>query len=291
MNDSLYRISLDIHSTQSQVSIPVTQFDTAKGLLVTLTEGGKPYMLSDDCRAAFTGTKADGNTLYNDCIILNSSVIRYDFTEQTTAAIGIVDAAIKVFGANDKVITSPRLTLLVYEDTVGFVTPSTTELGIIDRIVQNDATQDANIASMSETLTKAQKDITIANSKITLANSNIDKNKNDIITVNRNLSIAQIGIDNAKTDIVQAQSDIAQAQSDIVQAQNDIDQVKSDLEKMADASGDDIPKTIDLSRLDDGEIVETFSDGSTKTTTIEYDADGNPVKITDGDGNVTDLTW
>lgn len=403
MNDSLYRISLDIHSTQSQVSIPVTQFDTARGILVTLTEGGKPYMLSDDCRAAFTGTKADENTLYNDCIILNNSVIRYDFTEQTTAAIGIVDAAIKVFGADNKVLTSPRLTLLVYEDTVGFVTPSTTELGIIDRIVQNDATQDANMASMSAELLQAQKDITIANSQITLA-------KYDINTVNRNLSIAQTGIDNAKTDIAQAQSDIAQAQTDI-------DQVKSDIEKMTSSEttmelantqmlrvfggdfsgttytpvpcnipagsytlhidrietsdtdaetsqinfvknntvikaslyqrntptnvtidlasdidtirmyasvgynesvGDaftvhgfkllsntvlnqritDLEKmvsvktsTIDLSRLDDGEIVETFSDGSTKTTTIEYDADGNPVKITDGDGNVTDLTW
>lgn len=49
--------------------------------------------------------------------------------------------------------------------------------------------------------------------------------------------------------------------------------------------------SIDLSSLDDGEVVETFSDGTTKTTTIEYDADGNPVKITDGDGNVTVLTW
>ena len=53
----------------------------------------------------------------------------------------------------------------------------------------------------------------------------------------------------------------------------------------------DTPTSIDLSRMDEGEIVETFSDGSTKTTTIEYDADGNPVKITDGDGNETVLTW
>ena len=58
-----------------------------------------------------------------------------------------------------------------------------------------------------------------------------------------------------------------------------------------DSYGDIIPAVIDLSRLDDGEVVETFSDGTTKTTTIEYDADGNPVKITDGDGNETVLTW
>jgi YD repeat-containing protein len=58
-----------------------------------------------------------------------------------------------------------------------------------------------------------------------------------------------------------------------------------------DSYGDIVPTSIDLSGLDDGEVVETFSDGTTKTTTIEYDADGNPVKITDGDGNVTVLTW
>lgn len=49
---------------------------------------------------------------------------------------------------------------------------------------------------------------------------------------------------------------------------------------------------IDLSKLDsDGQIIETYPDGTTKTTTIEFDTSGNPVKITDGDGNVTTLTW
>ena len=50
--------------------------------------------------------------------------------------------------------------------------------------------------------------------------------------------------------------------------------------------------SIDLSAFEsDGTIVETFADGSTKTTTMEFDANGNPIKITDADGNVTTLTW
>lgn len=50
--------------------------------------------------------------------------------------------------------------------------------------------------------------------------------------------------------------------------------------------------SIDMSAFDSaGQIVETFADGTSKTTTIEFDASGNPVKITDGDGNVTVLTW
>ena len=40
-----------------------------------------------------------------------------------------------------------------------------------------------------------------------------------------------------------------------------------------------------------GTIVETFADGSTRTTTVEFDEIGNPIKITDGNGNETVITW
>lgn len=55
--------------------------------------------------------------------------------------------------------------------------------------------------------------------------------------------------------------------------------------------GEEVATSIDLSALDSGTIVETYADGTTKTITLEYDEDGNPIKITDGDGNVTELTW
>ena len=63
--------------------------------------------------------------------------------------------------------------------------------------------------------------------------------------------------------------------------------------KTADApSGGDDATSIDMSAFDsEGKIVETFEDGTSKTTVIEFDEGGNPVKITDGDGNVTVLTW
>lgn len=49
---------------------------------------------------------------------------------------------------------------------------------------------------------------------------------------------------------------------------------------------------VDLSRFSlDGVIVETYADGSTKTTTMEFDGNGNPVKITDSLGNETVLSW
>ena len=52
------------------------------------------------------------------------------------------------------------------------------------------------------------------------------------------------------------------------------------------------PTSIDLSGFDtNGTIVETYADGTSKTTAIEFDANGTPTKITDGDGNVTTLIW
>lgn len=58
-----------------------------------------------------------------------------------------------------------------------------------------------------------------------------------------------------------------------------------------EAEAETPPTAVDLSNYDGGTIVETYADGTSKTTTIEFDADGNPIKITDGDGNVTVLTW
>lgn len=41
----------------------------------------------------------------------------------------------------------------------------------------------------------------------------------------------------------------------------------------------------------DNIITETYADGSTLIYTMEFDANGNPTKITDSNGNVTVLTW
>ena len=53
-----------------------------------------------------------------------------------------------------------------------------------------------------------------------------------------------------------------------------------------------VPTLIDLSALDtEGKIVETYADGTSLTTAMEFDENGNPIKITDGNDNVTVLKW
>lgn len=52
------------------------------------------------------------------------------------------------------------------------------------------------------------------------------------------------------------------------------------------------PATVDLSAFEsDGIIVETKPNGTQITYTVEFDSDGNPVKITDSNGHETVLTW
>lgn len=52
------------------------------------------------------------------------------------------------------------------------------------------------------------------------------------------------------------------------------------------------PVTVDMSQFESaGKIIETYADGTSKTTTIDFDSLGNPTKITDGDGHVTNFTW
>ena len=131
-----YPITLDVHSVLSQVSIPVPQGDTARRLSITLSEEGKPISIPDGCIAVFTGTKADGTPLDNHCIIENNTLIRYDFTEQTTAVIGKVDCAVRVYGVGGRILYGPRMTLVVYEAPGGDGTPSEPEMNVLDSIMQ-----------------------------------------------------------------------------------------------------------------------------------------------------------
>lgn len=112
MKDSHYRISLDIHSTQSQVSLPVKQGDTSRKVFISLCEGGKPYHIEDDCFAVFSAKKPDGKVIEDKCIIADN-VIEYSIKEQTSSARGIHNCEIKLYSTNYGLITSPSFTIIV----------------------------------------------------------------------------------------------------------------------------------------------------------------------------------
>lgn len=116
MTNSYYKISLDIHNHGSNVSLKAKHGDTGRRLYITLMDGSKPYAITSECYAVFTAKKADGKILYNRCSIEENTII-YAFTSQTTSSVGKVDCEIKLYGANDKLLTSAGFALVV-EETV-----------------------------------------------------------------------------------------------------------------------------------------------------------------------------
>lgn len=113
MKNSIYRISLDMQKTSSQVSLSAKKGDTSRSIHITLTENGKPYKIEDGCYAVFTATKPDGNKLFNDCII-KDNVIIYDFTEQTVSAVGQMHCEVTIYDLNGNKITSSFFDIVVH---------------------------------------------------------------------------------------------------------------------------------------------------------------------------------
>lgn len=116
MNFSNYRLSLDIHETESGLSLRAKKGDTIRKIYVTLMDGGAPYRITGDCTAAFTARKPDDTIIFNEAAIENNAVV-YELTPQTTAAAGQVRCEVRLYGGDGRLITSPRFFLDV-DDTV-----------------------------------------------------------------------------------------------------------------------------------------------------------------------------
>lgn len=136
MKDSNYRISLDVRQTQSQATIPVKINDVSRKLYISLTDGGTPYIIEEGCFAVLSGIKSDGTTLLNNCII-EDNVIRYDFTQQTVSAQGMVICEVILYDVNGGLLLSPHITIIV-DDRAGKAssTVSYNEHNFIDQALE-----------------------------------------------------------------------------------------------------------------------------------------------------------
>ena len=112
MERTEHKITLDVHKTVSTTSVSVKKGDTAHRLLIILSEGGYPYHIGEDCTAVFSAVKPDGTTIWNDCTI-SGDVVIYDFTEQTTAALGVTNCEIQIYDPNGALLTSASFLLFV----------------------------------------------------------------------------------------------------------------------------------------------------------------------------------
>lgn len=115
MNSSKYTMTLDLHSSQSQYSIPVMYGDTSVTLLINITDGGVPYRIEEGCYAGITIKRPRGTEVNDVCMIRNNTVIEYHFAEDgsTCAEEGIHSCDITLFDGKGARIGSPWFTMVV----------------------------------------------------------------------------------------------------------------------------------------------------------------------------------
>lgn len=143
MNSSFYRFILDVQSAQSQTSIPVSLNDTAITLYISLTDGGKPYIIETGCLAKLSITRPSGSKLHEFCRIEGNSSVVYPFSqnENTAAEQGIHECEVTVYGRDGTQLTSSRFSIIVNERVVNMddnngITDES--IGIIDDIVKKE---------------------------------------------------------------------------------------------------------------------------------------------------------
>lgn len=104
---SEYRIVLDLHETDSQANINITQYDTDRVFYFIISDDGKPFDLSG-CFCELKAKKPDGTILYNNCTVANN-MITYQLTAATSAAVGIVECELIIQRAGVSTVDIPRV--------------------------------------------------------------------------------------------------------------------------------------------------------------------------------------
>lgn len=148
MNSIKHRFTLDMHSVQSQISIPASIGDTARTLYISFTDGGDPYSISEGCTALLIISKPSGAKLEEWCAIKDNANVIYPFSQNkyTASEEGICECEITLYSAPDEdgdieQIASPRFSIVVSERAINRgddeVLPEAS-IGFIDQAVKDE---------------------------------------------------------------------------------------------------------------------------------------------------------
>ena len=120
MNSSNFRFTLDLHSVQSQYSIPVMLGDTGITWHISLTDGGVPYVINDGCLAKLSIKRPTGSHIEEFCEIKNNSIIEYPFSqnENTCAVEGLHYCDVTLYSLDGEKVGSPSFTMVVSEKVI-----------------------------------------------------------------------------------------------------------------------------------------------------------------------------
>ena len=158
MEKQVYRKSLDLQKNGAQWSIDVKQNDVnSRRIVISLTDGGKAFILGGDMIATIYGRKTDGNVIYKDCSIENGMAI-VDVEKQLITAAGTVECELRIYDSNaagTQLLTTPRFNIEVYDvlsDENRITSTSDYSALASETVKSQEATKRANnISEMLET--------------------------------------------------------------------------------------------------------------------------------------------
>lgn len=158
MEKQVYRKSLDLQKNGAQWSIDVKQNDVnSRRIVISLTDGGKAFILGGDMIAKIYGRKTDGNVIYKDCSIENGMAI-VDVEKQLITAAGTVECELRIYDSNAagaQLLTTPRFNIEVYDvlsDENRITSTSDYSALTSETVKSQEATKRANdISKMLET--------------------------------------------------------------------------------------------------------------------------------------------
>lgn len=158
MQKQVYRKSLDLQKSGAQWSIDVKQNDVnSRRIIISLTDGGKAFILGGDMIATIYGKKTDGNVIYKDCTIENGMAI-VDVEKQLITVAGTVECELRIYDSNAagaQLLTTPRFNIEVYDvlsDENRITSTSDYSALTSETVKSQEATKRANdISEMLET--------------------------------------------------------------------------------------------------------------------------------------------
>jgi hypothetical protein len=148
MVTSKYAFVLDLQSTQSQISIPVTKGDTARVWYISLADGGKPFTIEDGWLAKVEIKRPTGTFLMAFCPIEKNSVIKYDFaqdsiTKNTAAVEGVHNCSVVLTTVDGVKIGSAKFSMIVDDNVINSddINLSDDDLDFIEQITIEEQTR------------------------------------------------------------------------------------------------------------------------------------------------------
>ena len=144
MKRSEYRIALELGGSHGACRLDMKRSDTYRRIHIDLTDGGKPYPISDACDAVFLAQKPDGTVIYNRCAIRDGAV-EYDITPQTTAVTGILPCEVRLYDRKISLEPDAEGKLYLPEENVHLLTTATFTVYVHDSVYDGQAiTESAN---------------------------------------------------------------------------------------------------------------------------------------------------